>query len=466
MPKQELRAVISADSRKFMRTMGKVKAKVAGVAKFLGAAAITGAVFSVREVQVFEKSMAEVNTIARLGKEDFAKLSGQVRELSTEFGMSHRELTGGLYQALSAGVPADNAMTFLETAAKAARAGVSDMKTSVDGITAAIDAFGLGAGDAEMVADSMFKAVEKGKLTFAQIAQNIGKTASIAAEAGVTMDDFFGIFATLSKTISAEQSMTSMKAAIIALLRPTDEMKKAFRALNVENGEALIKQKGLAGALRDVRGQTDGSAAGVVKLTGNQEALNAVLGVTGEKAQTADEILGAMANKAGSIDAAFQKMDETLDASLGRSIATIQDLAIVVGEQLAPELTKGAEAMNEFLADTENLKTLADIVKGIVAVFAALAKAILAVVQAGQKLAMLVANSKPIAALTDSLLEAANNNPGQAVTQADINRAKNVPFDADAVAASFPKREIGIQRDDAAIAIHLQTQLLRERLPQ
>lgn len=139
----KLTAIISADSSRFRRTMGEVKSSVSKTAKAIGAIGIIGGAFSVKKAIEFEKQMANINTLLNLGKDELRKFSKEVLAVGADLGATTEELTGGLYNALSQGIPKGNSIDFLRTAVKAAKAGATDTKTAVDALTNVMGAYSL-----------------------------------------------------------------------------------------------------------------------------------------------------------------------------------------------------------------------------------------------------------------------------------------------------------------------------------
>ena len=111
----------------------------------------------------FDSGMREVNTLIGGSEAALATLKEQVLAMSSEFGVAANEAVPALYQAISAGVPAGNAVEFLKVASTAAIGGVTDLQTSVDGLTTALNAYELPASQAGHVSDVLFSAVKAGK---------------------------------------------------------------------------------------------------------------------------------------------------------------------------------------------------------------------------------------------------------------------------------------------------------------
>ncbi|GAJ02313.1 unnamed protein product, partial [marine sediment metagenome] len=109
-----------------------------------GAAAAVGGV-SLKMAADFEGGMREVNTMMGLNQEAFDAMSKDLRRVALETAKSPKELTGALYDIISASVPAGEAIEFLGVASRASVAGVTDVKTAADGLTTVVNAFGLNA---------------------------------------------------------------------------------------------------------------------------------------------------------------------------------------------------------------------------------------------------------------------------------------------------------------------------------
>ena len=101
----------------------------------IGAAAVGVGVASVKMAAGFDKGMREVNTLLKLPEAQFKKLQDETLELSRQLGITADEVVPALYQAISAGVPRENVMEFLQTAGEASIGGVTDLTTAVDGLT-------------------------------------------------------------------------------------------------------------------------------------------------------------------------------------------------------------------------------------------------------------------------------------------------------------------------------------------
>lgn len=119
---------------------------------------------SLREFASFEKAFAEVTTlIPQASGAMVAGLEDDLRAMAITYGQEIGNMTRAAYEAISAGVPGDEASTFIEVATDAALGGVTDITTAVDGLTTVLNAYSLSMDDARHVSDIFFTAVRLGK---------------------------------------------------------------------------------------------------------------------------------------------------------------------------------------------------------------------------------------------------------------------------------------------------------------
>jgi TP901 family phage tail tape measure protein len=295
------------------------------------------------------KSVTEANTLA-IGLREVVTLTGQtgtaaeatfgefqtlVANLSNEFGIAQSVLTGGLYQALSAGVPQENAFTFMQVASTAAIAGVTNVETAVDGLTTIINAFGLESADAEAVADSMFAAVKGGKTTFDELSSSIFNVGPAAAAAGVSFEEVNAAIATLTASgTPTSVATTQIRAALVGLQRPSEQLDAIFQALGYDSAQLAIESEGLSFALDAVKDASGGSNGQLQSLLGSVEAVAAVNVLAGTGAEKFNDELERQNTAAGSVQDAFDEIDKS--RVLERQAVAFENMGIAIGQVLIP----------------------------------------------------------------------------------------------------------------------------------
>jgi TP901 family phage tail tape measure protein len=365
MGKQELKTIISGDARKFNRTMGQVKGAAKRTAKSLAVLGVAGIAKATKDAADFQKQLAEVGTLGGFATNELEGVGNQLLKLGANLGATTDELTGGLYQALSAGVPSDNALSFLETSVRAAKAGISDTETAVDGLTTVINAYGLNADDANKISDQFFATVKAGKTTFGELASNIGKVATTASTVGVSTEQLFASFATLTKQgLSTEEATTRISAAISSLLKPAPALAAVLEDLGFASGEAAVKQLGFQGALDAVANKVDNNNKEIAKLFPSVRALGGVLSLTGSKAALAAADLQALQNSTGATDAAFAILANTGAQTFDRLAATAKLLSVQVGNETLPIINEELQKLQALLDTPEAGQSFKDIADG------------------------------------------------------------------------------------------------------
>lgn len=249
----------------------------------------------VMQAAKFNIELARAWTMSSKGEGWFREMRNSLREMSAELGVAKDQLTGGLYKALSAGVPEDNVLNFLSIAAKAAVADGSDIATAVDGITTVLDSFGMKTEDTQRITDLMFQSVAKGKLTFGELAHSISQAASVASVMGVSAEEVFAAVSQLSKTQEVSTATINLRNIMLSL--------------NKALGEGWSETMTLQEALNKVYKDAGGSQTKLEKIFG-RENLPAMLKLSGSNAQEAARFLEDMGDSAGRMEGAFQKVDQ------------------------------------------------------------------------------------------------------------------------------------------------------------
>jgi TP901 family phage tail tape measure protein len=305
----------------------------------------------------------------------FGEFSTLVADLSKEFGIAQGVLTGGLYQALSAGVPKDNALEFMQVASQAAIAGVTDVETAVDGLTTIINAFGLDTGEAQAVADSMFASVKGGKTTFEELSASLFNVGPAAAAAGVSFEEVNAAIATMTAAgVPTAQATTQIRAAMVGLQKPSKELDAIFQALGYDSAQLAIESEGLGFALDAVKDASNGSNGQLQTLLGSVEAVSAVNILAGTGAGKFADELERQNDAAGSVQDAFDEIDKS--RVLERQAVAFQNMGIAIGNVLIPVMEVLVPIFTGFAEYVSKNSVVFTILAGILG---ALAIAILAV---------------------------------------------------------------------------------------
>lgn len=275
--------------------------------------------------RAFGAAMRVANTMAGKNAEGFAKLKNQVAELAKNVPVARDELANGLYQVVSNGVPENNWLNFLNKSAKASVGGVADLGEVVKVTSTVIKNYGLAWDAAESVQDKIQLTAKNGVTSFEQLAQALPRVTANASTLGVSVDELLASFATLTGVSgNTNEVATQMAAIFTALVKPSSEATEMAEKMGIEFNAASIKA---SGGLRNFLTQLDASvkeyaaANGVLeqevyaKLFGSAESLRALTPLTNQLAEKFSENVDAMANSAGTINAAYNETSSTGSAT-------------------------------------------------------------------------------------------------------------------------------------------------------
>jgi TP901 family phage tail tape measure protein len=334
-----LRATKQAESG-LDRVGGKLKTfgKVAGGAFLAGGAAAVGfAAASVKMAMDFESAMGEVRTLMPdIGDAAFGALQKDVLALSKEMGVATDQMVPALYQAISAGVPQDNVMTFMEVASKAAVGGVTTLETAVDGITSVVNAYGSEVIDAQRAADVMFTGVKLGKTTFDELSGALFNVLPTASSLGVSFEEVTAALATMTlQGVPTSVATTQLRAAFVEASKGGSKLDKALQDLHGK-GFANLMADGF-NAVDLFQGLRESMPEQEFRdLFGSVEAMNAALQITGPNFEGMNHALNEAQNAAGAVDAAFATVSETTKFKLDKAMNQLKVMMIEFGGVILP----------------------------------------------------------------------------------------------------------------------------------
>lgn len=321
--------------------------------------------------RAFGAAMKAANTMAGKNAEGFANLKGQVADLSKTLPIARDELANGLYQVISNGVPEDNWIDYLNKSAKASVGGIADLGETVKVTSTVIKNYGLAWDAAESVQDKIQLTAKNGVTSFEQLAQALPRVTANASTLGVSIDELLASFATLTGVSgNTNEVATQMAAIFTALVKPSSEATEMAEKMGIEFNAASIKA---AGGLRNFLTQLDASvkeyaaANGVLeqevyaKLFGSAESLRALTPLTNQLAEKFSENVDAMANSAGTINAAYNEMSSTGSATtqmLKNQLGAITDVVAGVVGGAMPILSFTSQLGITAMSITSLVKTL------------------------------------------------------------------------------------------------------------
>ena len=336
-----------AEMAKLSGSVNDTQKKIAKQAKLVGAAvgaaAIGIGIAGTMAFVDFERSMNEVFTLVPgTSQQALDAMTKNVKKFSTEFGVLPEKVVPALYQSLSAGVPQDNVFAFLETAQKAAKGGVTDLTTAVNGISSVMNAYGAETINATQASDLMFTAVRMGKTTFEEMSAALFQVTPTAAALGVKFGDVTAALASMTaQGVPTSVATTQLRQLFVELSKEGTKTSDVFEKITGKSFKEFVAEGGnTQQALQLLEEDAKKTGKGINDLFGSVEAGSAALALTGKGTDTFTKNLDEMGKSSGATQGAFEQMDQGLGPVIDKFKAFAAVLLIEIGTKVAPVIEK------------------------------------------------------------------------------------------------------------------------------
>jgi TP901 family phage tail tape measure protein len=371
----ELNAELGLDTSRFSSGLQGAQGLAHKGALIISAALGAAAVKSLRAFVDFDTGMREIFTLMPgMTDEAMTLMSSQVRDFAEEFGLLTSEVIPALYQAISAGVPQGDLFSFMEVAAKTARGGVTDLETAVNGLTGAVNSYGVEVLSATDAADVMFTGVRLGKTTIGELSANLFQVLPVAAATGVSFDQVVAAMAAMSaQNVPTTVGATNLRGALVELGREGTTASNAFERITGQTFPDFIAAGGtLTEALNLFADDAEASGTAVQNSFAAVEAGMAATVLSSDTgAQLFGDNMDAMAERAGAADEAFGTMAVGVGFSFDQLKAMVEGTLLDLGDALMPSIEALLPAIKAILPSLGDLIT--PLAEGLVPVVEALA---------------------------------------------------------------------------------------------
>ena len=335
--------------------------EIKGIFSKLATSAILGTVFykSIGQARAFSKELANIKSIA--WDLDMGKVRQEILDLDAALGNS-AELANAMYFAYSAGVRGTEKelAKFTALTAELAQTVGSGITPMMDALTTMLNAYNLKVGYAGNLTDWFYQIVKSGKTTGSELAQSLGQIAATAASAGISLDELGAALATLTTTMPTNIAVTSLAAAIRAIVNPTEDAKNSARALGIDLSQTAIQAKGFSGVMQEIFDKTQGRADLIGKIF-PAESSRAILSLAGTQLETFKNTLTDFEGKAGNAKKGFEAILESDDKKWEAMLTVARKLGVAIGDIIFNILTLGGilnpvySAINDMGAGTIKL---------------------------------------------------------------------------------------------------------------
>ena len=321
----------------FSKTLKSVRGPLLAIsAGLIGVGAVaTKAFFS------FDTELQRIVGLVGVAQSEVDEMRKGVLALSGATAIAPTELASALFAVTSAGQRGDQAMQTLKVSAQAAAAGMGGTKSVALALVGALQSYGAAGLNAADATDILVATVRAGNLEADTLASQLARIVPIAADAGVNLEQLGGAIALITRTgASTAETVTGLRAAIVAINAPTTEALTTFEEMGVtaQDLQTALAEKGLVAALRLVRGAAGDNETVFRKMIGSIEGVTAANVLISASNEDLEQTFGQVADAAGVTEEAFQVAADTAEFQFRQAIVDLKIAFVEMGAVVAPIL--------------------------------------------------------------------------------------------------------------------------------
>ena len=346
-----------------LRTLDAAAVKVAKVFAKVGGASLALGGVAVKQFMDFDsamtKSLAIMGDVSDVMKK---QMSDAARQMAKETTFSATEAAESYFFLASAGLNAEQSVAALPRVAKFAQAGMFSMALATDLLTDAQSALGLtirtdtikNMQNMARVSDVLVKANTLANATVEQFSKSLTNKAGAALRsANKDIEEGVAVLSAFAdQGIKGEEAGTQFAIVMRDLQTRALKNADAFKAANVQ----VYDQQGNMNNLGKIIQQLEKRLGGMS--TAQKRAELATLGFTDKSVAAITALLGTsdaimnyekeLRNASGTTEEIAAKQLTSLSAQLNLAKSSFQDLAISLGERLAPVVREATFTLKNF----------------------------------------------------------------------------------------------------------------------
>lgn len=322
-----------------------------GLTKYVSAPVMAVGAVAIKTAADFETAMAKVQTIADTTTVPIEDLQQSILDLSDETGVAATDIAEAVYNAISAGQDTADAVSYVETTTKLARAGFTDTASALDLLTSITNAYGLEAKDATKISDKLITVQNRGKTTIAQLSSSMGKVIPTASAFGVDLDNISSAYVVMTKNgISTAESTTYLNSMLNELGKSGTKASTIIKKSTGKSFTDLMKEgKNLGDVLKIVKDEADKNNLSLADLFGSAEAGKAALSLLADGGYEFSDSLQAIQSSSGATQQAFETVSSTSTAKFNETVNKLKNIGITAGGDLLNMLSPAVESVGDFV---------------------------------------------------------------------------------------------------------------------
>lgn len=335
------------------KSLGGIDLKMAAIASVGAAVAGTVVKFATDGIAAyseFDSAITELNARTQLTDEQLERVRSTAKRMGIETAFSATDAAQGMLQLVTSGSDAEEAIALIPEVLDLAAASGLDLETSADALTDVMAQFGLGAGDATEVIDTLVAASQSSSATVGDLIAAMANGGAVASTFGLSIEDTAAALAVMAESgTKGAEAGTQLKSALLNMVRDSP---KAINALadiaeaadlpyidlfDVETGEAREFGEVMKEINAGLENMSDGKAARAMAAVFGSYGV--VAGAAFEAADGIDNMKEKMEGQNSASEVA-EKQLESFDKQVGMLRSSMEGLMLEVFEPLVENFLK------------------------------------------------------------------------------------------------------------------------------
>lgn len=308
----------------------------------------------------FDSAMNKVSAVSGATGKDLDSLRELAKRMGSETKFSATESAEALSYMGMAGWDASQMIDALPGVLALASAGGTDLALTSDIVTDGLTAMGLEAKDTQKFVDIMASTCRSSNTSIELMGETMKYVGSTAGALGIDMGDLsVGIGLMANAGIKGSQAGTALRAGLVNLVKPTDQMAKAMDEYGIaiqKNSDGSVDFMGTMEHLREKLGKLDETTqANVISTIFGKEAMagwSAIINATDKDFQNLSK---AIAESDGVAQSMADTMMEGAGGALTEMKSALEGVAITIGERLTPYIEKFADWISQLCRKFQEL---------------------------------------------------------------------------------------------------------------
>lgn len=369
---------LQSKSKDFTDALGGVGKALTGI----GVAGAAGLGAAIKTSADFESQLSRVGAIAGATQTELDLLRQSALDLGASTSKSASEVAVAQEGLASLGMTAQEIIGAMPGVISAAEASGSDMAQTAEVMASTLNIFGMSAEKASYVADVLAQTANQSAADITDMQYALKYAGPPAAALGVSLEELSASIGIMTNAgMGGEQAGTTLRAALLSLLNPSEQNAKLMNSLGIAVTDASGNFVGLAPLIENISSSMSGmtetqKAANLASLVGT-ESVSGMLSLMSAGPAEIDKMSEALRNSGGASEEAAAKMKDNLKGTIDELKGSFESLMITVGTALTPAIEKVANGlqslMDKFNALSPTAKTTIAVIAGIATVFALIA---------------------------------------------------------------------------------------------